>query len=122
MLVIEDPLVRAMGAVNTVVFDEDGPHGFNTDYSRFMAAYRHVRGDRSPGIALMIGAGEVGRAGAFGLIALGVPELRIAGHDLAKAEGLANALRVAGPEVKVVIGRDSQSLITGAAWLINCPQ
>ena len=28
---IDDPLVRAIGAVNTVVFDAGGPHGHNTD-------------------------------------------------------------------------------------------
>ncbi|MGR3610322.1 MAG: shikimate dehydrogenase family protein, partial [Sulfitobacter sp.] len=30
---VADPFVRAIGAVNTVVFDEDGPKGFNTDYT-----------------------------------------------------------------------------------------
>jgi shikimate dehydrogenase len=120
MVVIENPLVRAMGAVNTVVFDKDGPRGFNTDYSGFIAAYRHVRGESSPGTTLMIGAGGVGRAVAFALIALGVPELRIADHDIAKAKGLTNALRVAGPAVKATIGQDAQNLATGAAGLINC--
>ena len=64
---IADPLVRAIGAVNTVVFAEDGPQGFNTDYSGFMAAYRAVFGDKPPGTVCLIGTGGVGKAVAFGL-------------------------------------------------------
>ena len=30
-VVVQDPLVRAIGAVNTVVFEPGGPQGFNTD-------------------------------------------------------------------------------------------
>ena len=35
-----EPLVRAMGAVNTVVFTSDGPRGFNTDHTGFVTAWR----------------------------------------------------------------------------------
>jgi shikimate dehydrogenase len=119
-VVIDDPLVKAMGAVNTVIFDEGGPHGFNTDHSGFIAAYRRVRGDLAPGITLMIGAGGVGRAVAFGLIALGLRELRIADVDLTKATALAAALTAARPGVSVVIGSDPQDLAKGATGLVNC--
>ncbi|MDP3527419.1 MAG: shikimate dehydrogenase, partial [Hoeflea sp.] len=47
-VIIEDALVRTMGAVNTVVFDADGPHGFNTDYTGFIRAYRRVLGTAAP--------------------------------------------------------------------------
>ena len=30
-LSVDDPLVRAIGAVNTVIFEPDGPKGHNTD-------------------------------------------------------------------------------------------
>ncbi len=81
-VVVDDPLVRAIGAVNTVVFDAGGPHGFNTDYSGFIAAYRRVRGNVPPGPVLMIGAGGVGKAVAFGLVALGLADIRIVDRDL----------------------------------------
>lgn len=71
MVTIDDPLVRAIGAVNTVLFEADGPKGCNTDYSGFVAAYRHARPDIAPGIACLIGTGGVGRALAFGLVTLG---------------------------------------------------
>lgn len=117
---VDDPLVRAIGAVNTVVFDAGGPHGFNTDYSGFIAAYRLVRGAALPGITCMIGAGGVGRAVAFGLIALGVTEIRIADQDIAKARALCDALRAARPGLTATPGTDAPALAQGAEGVINC--
>jgi shikimate dehydrogenase len=119
-VVVDDPLVRAIGAVNTVVFDDGGPHGFNTDYSGFMAAYRRVRGNKAPGPVLMIGAGGVGKAVAFGLVALGLTEIRIADRDLAKAKGLADALVAARPGLVAATGTDATELSAGASGVINC--
>lgn len=116
---IDDPLVAAIGACNTVLFDTGGPRGFNTDYSGFVAAYRRVRGDQPPGAVLMIGAGGVGRAVAFGLVALGASEVRIADRDPAKADALAEALRAARPGVSVVTGTDAAALAPGAQGLVN---
>lgn len=117
---IDDPLVRAIGAVNTVIFDGARPKGFNTDYSGFKSAYRRLRGDAAPGPVLMIGAGGVGKAVAFGLLALGLRELRIAERDLPKAEALAAALRAAQPELQVTCGLDPVPLAQGVSGLINC--
>lgn len=117
---IDDPLVRAIGAVNTVVFDTTGPKGFNTDYSGFIAAYRRVRGASAPGPVLMIGAGGVGKAVAFGLVALGLTEIRIADRELSKAEALTEALSAARPELVTLTGTDATLLAEGAAGIINC--
>jgi shikimate dehydrogenase len=117
---VGDPLVRAIGAVNTVVFEPNGPQGFNTDYSGFVAAYRRVRADAAPGPVLMIGAGGVGKAVAFGLLALGLTEIRIADRDLPKAEALAAALATARPGLTTCTGTDAAALATGASGIINC--
>ena len=117
---IDDPLVRAIGAVNTVIFHADGPRGHNTDYSGFTAAYARVRGDAAPGPVLMIGTGGVGRAVAFGLIALGARDLALVDRDLAKANALAADLRRATPDVQVSVGADAVAAARGAAGLINC--
>lgn len=117
---VDDPLVRALGAVNTVVFEAGGPRGFNTDYTGFIAAYRKVLGEAAPGPVCMIGAGGVGKAVAFGLIPLGLEELRVVERDLAKAEALADALRRAAPGVKVAATGDAAEGARGAHGLINC--
>ena len=117
---VDDPMVRAIGAVNTVIFHSDGPRGHNTDYSGFTAAYTRVRDHAETGPVLMIGTGGVGRAVAFGLIALGTTDLRLVDRDPAKAEALAADLRRAAPDLTVTVGTDAVATAAGAAGLINC--
>ena len=117
---IDDSLVRAMGAVNTVVFESDGPRGFNTDHSGFMAAYRAALGSRPTGRVLMIGAGGVGKAVAFGLVALGLTDIAIVDRDVAKAEALCGALRQARPGLAAIAGADAEALAPGSEGIINC--
>lgn len=117
---IEDPLVRALGAVNTVVFDPDGARGHNTDHSGFIAAYRNIAGGAAPGVVCMVGAGGVGKAVAFGLVALGLEELRLVECDLPKAEALAAALRAEDKKLRVTVTGDPAAGASGARGLINC--
>jgi shikimate dehydrogenase len=117
---VPDPLVRAIGAVNTVVFGADGPIGYNTDYTGFVAAYRTVMGDAAPGRVCMIGTGGVGKAVAFGLIALGARRLHLVDLDAAKAEALASALRNACADVEVAVFADPIAAAQGADGVINC--
>ena len=117
---VDEPLVRRLGACNTVVFGQDGPRGYNTDWSGFKAAYRHGFGDAPTGTVCMIGAGGVGKAVAFGLIDLGMTDLRLVERDLAKAEALAEALRAAAPGLAVTVTGDAAAGARGAAGLVNC--
>jgi len=119
-LQIDDPIVRAMGAVNTVVFEPHAALGYNTDYTGFIAAYRKLRGAAETGPVLMIGTGGVGRAVAFGLVALGTTDLLLVDRDLAKATALARALRAAAPDMRITIATDPVVAAIGAAGLINC--
>ncbi|TNF21380.1 MAG: shikimate dehydrogenase [Rhodobacteraceae bacterium] len=117
---VADPLVRAIGAVNTVVFDADGPKGFNTDYTGFMRAYRQVRGEAAPGAVCLIGTGGVGKAVAFALIALKAREIRCVDLDPAKAEALAEALRAQGSATAVSASTDALAAARGADGIVNC--
>ncbi|MGY3439362.1 MULTISPECIES: shikimate dehydrogenase family protein [unclassified Marinovum] len=117
---VSDPLVRAIGAVNTVVFAAEGPQGFNTDYTGFMAAYRAVRGAENPGTVCLIGTGGVGKAVAFGLVALKARAIRCVDLDPAKAEALAAALRALGTGIEVTAGSDAMAAAKGADGIINC--
>lgn len=114
-----DPLVQAIGAVNTVLFEPDGPLGHNTDYSGFLAGYRNVRGEAAPGVACLIGTGGVGRALAFGLLALGAEEIRLIDRDAAKAQALAADLRAVGSPSSVRVFADAEEAAQGASGLLN---
>lgn len=117
---VEDPLVRAMGAVNTVLFEPGGAKGFNTDYSGFIAAYRGIRGEARAGGVGLIGAGGVGKAVAFGLLNLGLDALWIVDLDRSKAEDLESRLRAAAPRLPVVLADGPEALPARVDGLINC--
>jgi shikimate dehydrogenase len=116
---IDDPLVRAMGAVNTVLFEAAGPAGFNTDYSGFKAAYVNAMGHTAPGPVCLIGAGGVGKAIAFALAGLGARDIRIIEIDRAKAAALAEALKAAAPDLKISVSDNPADCIPGASGLLN---
>ncbi|KJZ18512.1 shikimate dehydrogenase family protein [Loktanella sp. S4079] len=116
---ITDPLVRAIGAVNTVLFDQDGPKGMNTDYSGFIAAYKSARGELAPGVTCLIGTGGVGRALAFGLVALGAQEIRLVDTEPQKAETLAAELRAVIGERTVKVFDNAAQAAKGAHGLLN---
>lgn len=116
---IEDPLVRSIGAVNTVLFSPEGPQGFNTDYSGFVSAYRAVRGQAGPGTCCLVGTGGVGRALAFALVALGADEIRLVDIDSARAEALASDLRAGSDTVRIVTQSDASKAARGASGVLN---
>ena len=117
---ISDPLVQAIGAVNTIVFESSGPQGFNTDYSGFMNAYRAVMGQTAPGTVCLIGTGGVGKAVAFGLLGLGAETIRCVDLDPAKAAALAKALRDIGSDTRIETATDALQATIGADGIINC--
>lgn len=80
--------IARLGAVNTVLFDPEGPVGHNTDFTGFAAAFRSAFGHAAPGRTAVIGAGGVGRAIAFALAGMGAPLVLIEA-DAGKARALA---------------------------------
>ena len=117
---IESPVVRAMGAVNTILFEPAGPRGFNTDHTGFMAAWRVRFSPARPGIVCQVGAGGVGRAVAFGLAELGAAAVRLFDLDRARAESVAADLREARPGFDVTAAASLEEAATGANGIVNC--
>lgn len=116
---VPDPAVARIGAVNTVLFGPEGPRGYNTDYSGFIAAYRAAFGADRPGHAVMIGAGGVGKAVAFGLIALGAERITVIDTDGARAAALAHAVTEAGQGATKGSAGDIAA-VAAADGVINC--
>lgn len=92
-----DGAARAIGAVNTVVFGDGGPVGYNTDYRAAMNSIdRRLQagGRRTPlagDAALVLGAGGAARAIAVGLMRRGA-DVVISGRTLQRAEKLARSI------------------------------
>lgn len=116
---VSDPVLRSIGAVNTVLFEPGGPQGHNTDFTGFKSAYEQVRGKTAPGEVLLIGTGGVGRAIAFGLADLGADALRLVDRDREKARALAADLAAAFPDLPVILCASAETGAAGVQGLVN---
>jgi shikimate dehydrogenase len=87
-----DPLAARIGAVNTVVFGDREPRGFNTDAEGAVRALRE-QGDATldGATAVVVGAGGAGRAVTVGLADAGAT-VRVANRTATKAHDLAAAV------------------------------
>lgn len=91
-----DGAVRGIGACNTVVFDEGEARGYNTDYRAAMDSLDTATGSEGERPlqgkhALVLGAGGVAKAVAFGLLRRGA-EVTITGRTHEKAVELADRM------------------------------
>jgi shikimate dehydrogenase len=117
---IDDPLIRAIAACNTLVFEGGNAAGTNTDYSGFLGAYRANFGTTAPGRVAMAGCGGVGKATGFALAKLGVSSLRLFDSDASKAGALAHALATIYPTLEMHIAASVEDACDSADGLVNC--
>ena len=117
---IDEPLIRAIAACNTLVFEHGNAVGTNTDYSGFLGAYRANFGPASPGCVAMAGCGGVGKAIGFALAGLGANALHLFDTDRSKSDQLRQALAGAYRAVDVEVADSIEQTCEGADGLVNC--
>jgi shikimate dehydrogenase len=83
------PDAAAIGAVNTVVFDDGGATGHNTDLPAFVNGLRAGLPDAPLDRVAVAGAGGAGAAVVHGLASLGAARIRIFDVDRRRAQRLA---------------------------------
>ena len=118
-----DPWARSVGAVNTIVREDDRLVGYNTDTYGFIKSLKE-RGQFEPldKRVLLLGAGGAARAAAFGLADEGVASLAIANRTFGRAQVLANEVRNLVASVTAT-RMDETSLETAcgnADLIVNC--
>ncbi len=86
------PSAAAVGATNTIVFQNGQRIAHNTDYSGFIEGFRRGIGARPHATALLLGAGGAGGAVAQALVDQGVVRLYIHDTDETAARTLAAAI------------------------------
>ena len=111
---------RRIGAVNTIVVEEDGTlSGFNNDGNGFVQSLRDARpgwrADEGP--ILLLGAGAAARAVVVALLENGARQIAIANRTAEKAQALATEF---GPDVSAVAWADRDAAVAGVALLVNC--
>ncbi len=104
---------RRIGAVNTIIFDQDGQStGHNTDGFGFTENILQtlIHWDFPQGPVVVLGAGGASRAICVALLDAGVPEIRLLNRTHERA-------RVLASEINNVCGRgDSGGTITVVDW------
>ena len=88
-IVEPDPLAARIGAVNTVVFGDGSPQGYNTDAAGVTRSFAHHDVAIDSREAVVVGAGGAGRAAAFALADAGAG-VHIANRTAERAAGLAD--------------------------------
>jgi shikimate dehydrogenase len=115
------PEAAALGAVNTIVFGQQGLVGHNTDSTGFREAFER----RLPGAGLervvLLGAGGAGSAVAYAILSLGARHLAVLDADEQRADALASALapRFDGRVVQAGELDDLDALLAEADGLIH---
>jgi shikimate dehydrogenase len=87
-----DPAAAEIGAVNTVVFDDAGAIGHNTDWTGFRNGLLDGLPDARLDRVVLIGAGGAGAAASHALLSVGAGRVDILDVDAARAVHLAAAL------------------------------
>jgi shikimate dehydrogenase len=105
---------RRAGAVNTLVFQDGGITGSNTDGYGFVANLRSFGVDPASGPALLLGAGGSARAVAAALQDAGAP-VTMANRTRARAEALAGDL----PGLRVIDWETRGAALADHALVVN---
>ncbi|GLH98137.1 shikimate dehydrogenase [Phytohabitans aurantiacus] len=106
---------RVLGAVNTVVFDDDASRGYNTDAPGFARSFARDFATVPRERVVQLGAGGAGCAVAHALLSLGVGTLTLVDLDRARSTRLAKALTAEFGEGRVVAGQPGELSATLAA-------
>lgn len=115
-----DQAVEEVGATNTLYLADGKVRATNTDYTGFIRGYKARRSDASAGEVLMLGAGGVGRAVAFGLFHCGASKLRIFDLNPEGAKALADAVNAKGYNAEVISADEVAAAAKQADGLVNC--
>lgn len=113
-----DPVADAVGAVNTVWFEDGRLIGGNSDVHGFIANVdeRAPKWDASGGRAVVLGAGGAAHSTAYALIHRGF-EVALVNRTYAHAQELATRF---GPKVTAHFTQELASLLPTADLLVNC--
>jgi shikimate dehydrogenase len=113
-----DARAKAVGAANTLWYQDGELHSTNTDVEGFLANLDDVAPHwiRGHGRALVLGAGGAAHAVVFGLIARGVTQIRVANRHRERAEALKAQF---GPAVDPVDWDKVEEMLPTTDVLVN---
>ena len=117
-----DAAAAAIGAVNTIVREDDSLAGYNTDAYGYVTSLKVTGGfDLQGKRTVLLGAGGAARAAVFALAEEGVESLIIANRTLERAESLAATVADAVSDVAAVPldGPGLERAVSDADLIVN---
>jgi shikimate dehydrogenase len=111
--------VRALGAVNTVVFQNDRSVGYNTDWWGFAESFKRELPDVRRRHVVQFGAGGAGAAVAHALLNVNVDRLTIVDTDHDRAGNLADNLSARFGTGRAEPAEDVVAAVTAADGIVN---
>ncbi|WP_297371122.1 shikimate dehydrogenase [Acidocella sp.] len=113
------PEAQALGAVNTVLFENGRRLGHNTDWYGFSESF--TRGLQGANLhhAVQLGAGGAGTAVAYALLKMGVKTLTLIDADPARAEAIAVRYGALFGHGRIQAGIDATAALATATGLVN---
>ena len=116
-----DETARTSGAVNTVVVEERGLRGANTDVGGFVEACKESGVGFEEAKVLVVGAGGAAAAIAVGVLEEGTREMRILNRSRWRAQRLRERLQEGYPEAGISVhdATDAEEAARGADVIVN---
>ena len=108
-----------IGAVNTIVFGEDGRVGHNTDWTGYSSAFRASLPESVTDRAVLVGAGGAGVAVGYGLLEQGAEHVAVFDLDRERAQACVVRLAKRFGDDRVATTRDLAASIADAHGLVN---
>jgi shikimate dehydrogenase len=119
-----EPAAQAIGAVNTLVVENDGTLvGDNTDAAGFVSDLHEHGVDLQDQHVLVLGAGGSARAIVYGLARAKVASITVANRTLETAQALVSALQPLAPGCRIsafALPADLPKLAHHAELIVNC--
>lgn len=113
------PDARALGAVNTVVFENGRAVGHNTDWWGFAESFKRELADVARRRVVQFGAGGAGAAVAHALLTLSVQELAIVDTDRSRAQDLAADLNNRFGSGRALAAESAEAAVGTADGVVN---
>ena len=119
-----DPLVRRVGALNTIFNDGGTLRGYNTDVEGFLRPLQDAFFEPRGCTAVVAGAGGAARAVVVALAQAGATRIAVVNRTLERAQRLVSELSAAVKPVQLVAAIDSreswEKAAAEAGLLVNC--
>ena len=109
-LAAENDIAARIGAVNTLKYEADGWHGYNTDMPGFLDALAHDGVELKGRRVVVLGAGGAANAILCGVLSSAPEQVLLYNRSADKAEALLSRLAPFYPGVKAAVVRDAAEL------------